>query len=43
MGELALGFLSLEAFIMAVVEFLPGRFMPYLRMEEVGKVFPWSI
>lgn len=40
---LALGSLSLEACIMAVAEFLPGRFMLYLWMDQVGNVFPCSI
>ena len=35
--------LSLEAVITAVVEFLLGRLMPYLRMDALDNVLPWSI
>lgn len=43
LGSPSFRVLSLEAVITAVVEFLLGRFMPYLRMDVVDSVLPWSI
>ena len=43
LGSPSFRVLSLEAVITAVVEFLLGRLISYLRMDALDNVLPWSI